>query len=155
MSNQLTICGAAYGRGDVTGKMRSLRKDQKVSVKASDDVFGDTWPGKTKSLVVVYKYGNNRPQVKTVKQNNTLEISPPSTLSVGDRKDRLSLSLKAVETVSRKEKSALKLNILGAAYGLAEVTSHAQSLVASDESFRQKASEMTFGEMAGQAIQKL
>jgi hypothetical protein len=56
MSNELVICGAAYGRSDVTGKIRSLRKDQKLFVKASNDVFGDSWSAENKSLVVVYKY---------------------------------------------------------------------------------------------------
>ena len=146
MSVELIICGAAYGRADVTGKIRSLRKDQKISVKASNEVFGDSWPGESKSLVVVYKYGNNKAQVKIVKENSTLDISPPSARSVFDRKDRLSLSLKAGLTVSRREESALKLNILGAAYGLAEVTSRAQSLVAADQSFDQKASNDVWGD---------
>jgi hypothetical protein len=34
MSNELVIFGAAYGRADVTWKIRSLRKDQKLFVKA-------------------------------------------------------------------------------------------------------------------------
>ena len=81
MSNELIILGAAYGKADVSGKIRSLQKDQKVSVQASDSVFGDSWPGCLKSLVVVYKFGHNGvPQVKVVKEGATLEIYQLSTL---------------------------------------------------------------------------
>ena len=146
MSNELIICGAAYGRADVTGKIRSLRKDQKLSVKASNAIFGDSWYNHKKTLVVVYKYGNSSAIVKVIKEDETLNISPPSTQSVGDRKDRLSLSLNAIETTSRKEKSPLKLSIVGAVYGLADVTSQAQSFVRPDQSFFEKASNDVWGD---------
>lgn len=146
MSNELIICGAAYGKADVTGEIRSLRKDQKLSVKASNDVFGDSWPKHKKSLVVVYKYGNSSAKVKVVQEDEIINISPPSTQNVGDRNDRLSLSLNAIATTSRKEKSPLKLNILGAAYGITDVTSRAQSFVTADKSFFQKASNDVWGD---------
>ena len=146
MSNELIICGAAYGKADVTGEIRSLRKDQKLSVKASNDVFGDSWPKHKKSLVVVYKYGNSSAKVKVVQEDEIINISPPSTQNVGDRNDRLSLSLSAIATISRKEKSPLKLNILGAAYGITDVTSRAQSFVTADKSFLQKASNDVWGD---------
>lgn len=97
MSTELVIYGAAYGRTDVTGHVRKLRKDQKLTVKASNDVFGDSWPDHQKSLVVVYKYDNGptaEVQQKVVKEGKTLVLSPPKS-PAGIAKDRLSLALKS------------------------------------------------------------
>lgn len=146
MSNELIIFGAAYGRADVTGKVRSLREGQKLSVKASNDVFGDSWVGQRKSLVVVYKYGygtSSKVQQQSISEGETLVISPPSKAAIP--KDRLSLALKSGMTMSRQQQS-LKLNILGAAYGLANVTAEAQSLVTVNEEFNQQASNAVWGD---------
>ena len=147
MSNKLIILGAAYGRADVTGKIRSLRKEQKLSVKASNDVFGDSWSGKDKTLVVVYKYGStsNFAKVKFVSEGCYLNISPPVG-SVCERKDRVCFSLEAATTLSRKDQRTLKLNILAAVYGLSDVTRVAQSLVTSNQEFNQLASSNVWGD---------
>jgi hypothetical protein len=145
--NDLVICGAAYGRADVTEKIRSLRKDRKLSVKASDDFFGDSWYVVKKSLVVVYKYGSNSAQLQVVEEGETLEITPPST-TVSDWMNQKLSSLSrttAGTTVSRKDKSTLNLNILGAAYGLSDVTSVAQSFLAANQEFDKVASNAVWG----------
>ena len=144
MSNELIIYGAAYGRADVTGKVRSLRKGQKISVKACNEEFGDSWYGQKKSLVVVYSYGNAAVQQQVVREGETLDIFQPENAAIHKR-DRLSLSLKSIATPSRQQQS-LKLNILGAAYGLANVTSTAQKLVTSNQEFNQLASNEVWGE---------
>jgi hypothetical protein len=148
MSNELVICGAAYGRADVTGKIRSLRKDQKLFVKASNDVFGDSWSAENKSLVVVYKYvGSNCAQLQVVEEGGYLQIIPPSSSVGGGWKNRqLSQSLKANMTVSRKDQSPLKLNILGAVYGLCNVTPAAQSFVTANQEFDKAVSDAVWGD---------
>jgi hypothetical protein len=144
--NDLVICGAAYGRADVTEKIRNLRKNQKLSVKASNDVFGDSWYGVIKSLVVVYKYGSNSAQLQVVKEGESLEITPPSTTVRDGKNQQHSLSLKAGKIVSRKDQSTLKLDILGAAYGLSDVTSVAQSFVTANQEFDKVASNAVWGD---------
>ena len=133
MSDELVIYGAAYGRGDVTGKVRLLRKDQKLSVKASNDVFGDAWYGYVKSLVVVFSYGSGTIQQKVVAEGETVDI-PPLQNAATHKKGRLPLPLKSIVTMSRQPQS-LTVNIIGTAYGLANVTTKAQSLVTSNQEF--------------------
>ncbi|CAB4015551.1 Hypothetical predicted protein [Paramuricea clavata] len=135
ITNDLIICGAAYGKANVTEKIRSLRKDRKLSVKASNDVFGDSWYGVKKSLVVVYKYGSNSAQLQVVKEGETLEITPPST-TVSDW----------INQKLRKDKSTLKLNILGAAYGLSDVTAVAQAFLTANQKFDKVASNAVWGD---------
>ena len=52
----LTVLGAAYGRSDVTERVRGLIKDQSVSFSADNRTLGDGWVGIRKSLVIVYTY---------------------------------------------------------------------------------------------------
>jgi len=54
----LHILGAAYGRADVTSKVRSLvnRPNASLSTQFSNAAFGDSWPGTVKSATVVYEY---------------------------------------------------------------------------------------------------
>ena len=145
-SAELIIYGAAYGRANVTGKVRSLRKDQKLTVKASNDVFGDTWHGVDKSLVIVYKYDTSGAKVKVgiASEGKTLSISPPEEGATA--KSRFS-SLNPGLTLSRQlQSTTCKLNITGAAYGLGDVTAKAQSLVTSDREFNQLATNEVWGD---------
>jgi hypothetical protein len=64
---------ATYGNVDVTERVRSLVKDGKLLVKASNDVFGDLAPGVFKYLVVDSDYGQF-----TIQENAYLQI-PAST----------------------------------------------------------------------------
>ena len=146
MSAELIIYGAAYGRADVTGKVRDLRKDQKLTVKASNDVFGDSWPGIAKSLVIVYKYDTSGAQVQVgiAAEGNTLSISPPGGGATA--KNRFSFALNPGLTLSRQLQSTCTLNITGAAYGLGDVTAKAQSLVTSNQEFNQLATNEVWGD---------
>ena len=69
---------------DVTAKVRSLRKAQKLSFTVSNHTFGgDPWPGHRKSCVAVYKYSNSNSQPETiiVEEDKLLEVDPPSDSS--------------------------------------------------------------------------
>ena len=112
MSTELTILGAAYGRGCVTDKVRSLVSNNQLRVTASNDMFGgDTWPGVLKSLVVVCQYGDNSPRVYVVKEHDVLKITY----------ENYGKALAASEVTGA--------SILGAVYGLVEVTSTVSKLV--------------------------
>lgn len=107
---QLKIHGAAYGLGDVTDIVRRLVRNNAVCVKANDTYFSDTWRGHTKTLVVVYQYGNELPQTAIANQKNEI------------------MKISYVPTATYQP-SCDSLTILGAAYGRGEVTSKVQSLV--------------------------
>ena len=139
----LNILGAAYGPADVTGKVRSLRKNQRLSVKADNSVFGDTWKTKTKSLVVVYQYDDRAPSVSIVKEEQTLTINPPASSSRQSNPLAMEDLQRINDVVTRTQSTGLK--ILGAAYGLADVTSKAQSFV-KDGVFDAVANNATWGE---------
>lgn len=70
----LNILGAAYGLADVTRQVRSLVSSNHLRVAARNRVFGDTWRGKKKTLVVVYQFGNGPYWMKIVTEGRTLRI---------------------------------------------------------------------------------
>ena len=72
--NGLRIAGAAYGLGDVTHKVQSKVRNNRLHIAASNRVFGDTWPWVRKTLVVVYQYGNGSYRTKIVTEGHTLRI---------------------------------------------------------------------------------
>lgn len=148
MSADLIIHGAAYGPKDVTGKVRSLRRDQKLSFTVSNDTLGvDPWKGIKKSLVVVYKYeGNSQVNTIIVEEGKQLAINPSSNLP--SCQDRLKCSrLSAIQQVTSRQKRSNNqaLVILGAAYGLQDVTMHANSLLSNGE-FNKMASNDVWGD---------
>ena len=150
MSAELIIYGAAYGPKDVTAKVRSLREDQKLSFKVSNDTFGDPWHGNVKTLVVVYKYTAHQVYTKIVEEGDQCIINPPSQPSSAlIAKDRLDSShLEAIQQVSsRKMKdSGGSLVILGAAYGLKNVTEAANGYLSPNGEFDQYASNNVWGD---------
>ena len=151
MSAELIIYGAAYGPKDVTAKVRNLRKDQKLSFKVSNDTFGgDPWHGNNKTLVVVYKYTAQQVCTKIVEEGDDCIINPPAQQSSAPiEKDRLDSShLKTIQQVSsRKMKdSGGSLVILGAAYGLKNVTEAANGYISSNGEFNQYASNNVWGD---------
>lgn len=101
----LNILSAVYGKADVTTKVRSQVSQSSVSVKADNGVLGDSWPGTQKALVVVYQYGYYKPEVAAVKEGETLTITPQNY-----KYQPWYLAPQGT------------LAILGAAYGLANVT---------------------------------
>jgi hypothetical protein len=81
----LTILGAAYGPSDVTRQVQSLVKDgSTLKFKASNDVFGDTWRGHTKSFVIVYRYGRNTPLMQIAAENSCISVSIPKPQPYAD-----------------------------------------------------------------------
>ena len=70
----LNIVGAAYGLSDVTNKVRSMVHHNRLSVRASNHIFGDSYPGVRKTLVVVYRYGYGGYRTKIVKEDETIHI---------------------------------------------------------------------------------
>lgn len=130
----LVIYGAAYGRSDVTTKVRTMVRDNRLSVQADNSVFGDNWNSVRKTLVVVYQhlYSGSQPQVQTAAEGSTLNIDP------------------ANPPKRTSQPPAASLKILGAAYGLKDVTAKAQSLVSCNKQglneFRVKAENSVFGD---------
>jgi hypothetical protein len=58
-NEELQIVGAVYGLGSVTDtvidQVDRSSTPQSLTVVASNDVFGDTWPGTSKTLTVAYR----------------------------------------------------------------------------------------------------
>ena len=77
----LQIIGAAYGLQQVTAQVIKLINRQTtphtMSVLACDEVFGDSCPGNTKMLTVVYCYDGGPASVATAMEGQTLSISMP------------------------------------------------------------------------------
>jgi len=113
---KLYILKAAWGKGDVTAKVQEFANQQgggSLKVPASNNVFGDTWPGVAKSLVIVYQYGGALPQVAIQKEGAELEITyqPTAGFYIPPRYDG-------------------ELQILGAAYGLTNATDRIKQSIA-------------------------
>jgi hypothetical protein len=109
MSGILQILGAAWGLGRVTWTVVGLvdrnTSPQRLTVQASDSVFGDPWFGVRKTLVVVYRYDDGPVGVATAREGDTLTISGPPLAQVKP----------AVTLIPQ-------LTIWGAAYGPENVT---------------------------------
>ena len=77
---KLVIVKAVYGdlpdgqKTDVTEKVAGMVKDDRLSVEASNDNFGDPAEGVTKKLTVDYKIGGVA-RSRTVNEGETLKIS--------------------------------------------------------------------------------
>lgn len=124
---ELVILGAAYGPADVSATVRSLMKDNSLTVTANNATFGDTWKGTEKSLVVVYMYDTQKPGVLILKEGQTGTIAPPA------------------QPVPWSPNPVGELTILGAAYGLGDVTTKVDGLV-SDNALTVVANNATFGD---------
>ena len=153
MPGDLTILGAAYGPADVTAKVWSCVRNQSLNIQASDSVFGDTWSGAKKSLVVVYKYTETPVLVATAQQGQTITLSPPTStappaprINKAFASDKLTSIANTVSRSCQLQPSDQQLTILGAAYGIADVTSTAQKKVQDDTVFDQPANDQTWGD---------
>jgi hypothetical protein len=114
----LTILGATYGLSDITPTLAAyVDSHQEIRLPAVGTVLDDPWPGRRKSLVVVYQYGAGQPQTMAVGDDQPLTItydSSPAAPSPGPPD---------------------QLQILGAAYGIgpqADVTAAVARLVANN-----------------------
>jgi len=111
----LIILLAAYGSGDFTHIARNYVKDNTLTIEAENAIFSDPWVGYLKTLVVVYQYGDYKPVMALVQEHQTLTITPTAeNQQPWDRSDTLGLK------------------ILGAAYGITDVTSKVQSKIVND-----------------------
>ena len=108
----LKILGAAYGLGDVTAVVRGKIESDTLSVRADNATFGDQFLGERQSLVVAYQYDNQLPQISIVEEGSRMNIS-------------------YIPTATYRPNPGT-LTILGAAYGLGEMTSKVQSMVANN-----------------------
>ena len=72
--HNLIIIGAVYGLADVTYQVRSMVRNNHLSVSARNHVFGDTYHRVRKTLVVVYRYGDGPCRTKIVTEGQTLRI---------------------------------------------------------------------------------
>lgn len=137
-SNDLQIIGAAFGLARVTpiviGLVDRVAVPQSLSVAATDQVFGDSWPGVKKSLTVVYRTGETgAPQVAAVREGNTLSIRATAA--------EASVQSDAVEALSPQ------LTIFGATFGPADTTAVVKSLVEQNsQSLSLTANDKTFGD---------
>lgn len=123
----MTILGAAYGPVEVTGKLRNmvcLSGGSRLAVAAQNSVFGDSWFGVPKSLVVVYQYKDHEPEVAVVPEHGTLNISGPAS--------------------KPSARSSQNYAILGAAYGLHDVTSVAKRRLSDAGNFKETADNSTW-----------
>ena len=73
--NNLKIIGAVYGLADVTYQVQSMVQNNRLEVSARNNVFGDSYGGVVKTLVVVYRFGNEDYKTTFVTEGNTLNIS--------------------------------------------------------------------------------
>src|SRR5689334_5698364 len=119
-TGQLKILGAAYGLARVTGQVINLvnrgTNPQSLSITASNDVFGDTWPGVHKSLTVVYCYDDGAARVAVATEGNRLTI--------GAAEFAQSRPVPAPSASSQPQ-----LTVWGASYGQADVTGTIRGMI--------------------------
>lgn len=75
--NDLVIQFAEYGFGekyfDVTDKLRALLENNEIELVTNNDTFGDSHPGKVKSLNVVYTY-RGKTHKRVITEGETLKL---------------------------------------------------------------------------------
>jgi hypothetical protein len=121
----LQILSATYGPADVTAKVKSRIDNQEIHLTADNGTFGDTWHGVKKSLTVTYQFGNEQPQTAIVAEGSALHITYTSRPPYHPSTD------------------PAHLQILGAAYGLGDVTNRVAGL-SSNNSLIVTANNQTF-----------
>ena len=73
-TNTLKIIGAAYGLADVTYHVQRMVRNNRLDVSASNGVFGDTYGGIRKSLVIVYQHGNGPYRTEVTTEGSAIHI---------------------------------------------------------------------------------
>lgn len=71
---QLQILSATWGLTNVNTIAQRAVRGRSLSLKASNAVLGDGWPGADKTLVVVYRYSSEQPQIAITTEGKTLSI---------------------------------------------------------------------------------
>jgi hypothetical protein len=70
----ITIIGATFGLLDVTSTVASLIQCN-VPITASNNVFGDGWPGTVKVLSIAYQIRNGNVTVAVCEENQSITIN--------------------------------------------------------------------------------
>jgi hypothetical protein len=133
----LEIVGAVWGLWHVTANVSSRidrhSTPQSLSIRASNEVFGDSWEGMSKSLTVAYRYG----------QDGAVQVAVAGeggTLTIGANEYEASRAL-------RPEYQGRWINVLAATYGLGDVTSKVREKIkAPPQSLSVTADNATFGD---------
>lgn len=124
----LRIISGYFGLKDVTDRVRAAVRQRNVSVRATDDVFGDGWPGVPKTLAVVYQYGNEQQQLNITPEGSTVIIDYTPRPPAGASPDPNTL------------------NVIRAAYGKGEVTAKVQSMISAQQALNFIANNATFSD---------
>ena len=115
VSPPLTILSAAYGLNNVTNKIIELVRNRYLSVTANNATFEDGWPGKAKTLVIVYQYGEETPTVVFAKENDSVSF------------------LYSAKELYYGSTNPTTLTILGAAFGPKDVSRTVKDLIKEDK----------------------
>lgn len=76
------VLAATYGPKDVTAKLRSLsNQNGTIFLTVSNAVFGDTWPGVAKTLVVVFGIGNEVTNIEVFAEREKISIYPAELIA--------------------------------------------------------------------------
>jgi hypothetical protein len=112
-SPPLEILAAYWGGVDVQGTVRASVSRRSLDIMPSNDLFGfDPLPGSSKTLTVIYQYGDRAPQMAICQEGNALAIGyDPAT-----------------EGFSQPRNPAV-LSILSASYGTLDVKGIVTGLV--------------------------
>jgi len=111
-SPQVKILAAYWGLADVSAIVLKQVVRGSATIVAHNALFGDGWPGKDKTLVIVYQHEEQEPQLAVAKEGKTLSIAYDPRRPV-----------RGVLVDSRT------LNIIRAAYGPSDVTARVKQLV--------------------------
>ncbi len=129
MALNFEILGAAWGTADVTKKVWSLVNKDGLKVKADNATFGpDPMRGYLKALVVWYRYPGAKPRLLTAVENTTMKIEVLPKHQE-EQATMLSADWQAIisNTSSRNPCNRKSITILGAAWGIEDVTEVARS----------------------------
>ncbi|NOK34390.1 hypothetical protein D7W79_02260 [Corallococcus exercitus] len=135
---ELQIVGAVYGLVNVTSAVIAAvnrnTTPQSLSIDATNENFGDTWPTVTKSLTVAYRYSSTGPvSVAVVKENATLTIG--------------AAEFEAYRARPAVDDPGPLLQVLAATYGPSDVTATVRTLVdAATQSLSLTANNATLGD---------
>ena len=125
----LIILSASWGLANVTNTMRNLTFRRTLSIVASNQVLGvDGWQGQTKSLDVVYQYGNQKPQLAIATEGNTMSFDYAEQPDYHPAPD------------------ASALNVIAAAHGQANVTSKVIGQLGGSNTLNFTANNTLFGD---------
>jgi len=74
-SHPIKILGASYGPADITDHLTKLVYGQNsVTIRASNEVFGDPWPGTKKTLTIVYRISDGPIKTVVIQENESVHI---------------------------------------------------------------------------------